>query len=595
LSTCDLFKVGLGEKVDISAPALEITSPTNGSYITGIVHLKGTASDDTGIASVSVAVSFPASSGLSAKQYTASFSDGQWSLDFDSAALAPSIEVNTNILVTATDLSSKTSEQKIIIYVDNNPPTVKLTSPTADDLASVSYFVNGSIRFRGAADPDVANLYLDLGGMPFSPANGNNASFSIQVDTDAFSDGDVPFKLWAVDNAGNHSVESVGTLHILQSSDAPKLSFKGADNSDIVDLSSTSKDLATNKNNFKRGDTINGTISDDDGLDFSSLSLTLTNVATSAATTFSQGATDSDKKISIKTLGTNTDPDYSSSITSASFSFTIPSDMPQGIYRLSYSLSDSLAAKLPKHGGAAWSTATSQDSGIYFVIDDGQPTTTIASPLPGAFVQSLQAQGIAQEGLGIKALEYQIDGTTAGAWTQLANGANDTPFSWNFSQGGLSEGGHKLYARAISSGNFTGQVVSVDFTIDTTPPSVQILSASPASTSPTVQATAFAAVNDASVDGSVRSTVNGVTRIKGFASDTAALKNVSWVVSRKSDGAVVDQGLGRQLERGKADHRREPGQRQSHPEPFRMEGRSGPRPCEGKPPRVRPQALRRGL
>jgi len=543
LSTCDLFKVGLGEKVDISAPTLEITSPTNGSYITGVVHLKGTASDDTGVASVSVAVSFPASSGLSAKNYTAAFSDGQWSLDFDSAALAPGIEVNANVLVTATDLASKTSEQKIIIYVDNNPPIVKLTSPTADDLANAAYYVNGSLRFRGAADPDVANLYLDVGGMPFSPSNGNNASFSIQVDTDAFSDGDVPFKLWAVDNAGNHSVESVGTLHILQSSDTPKLSFKGADNADIVDLSSTSKSLGTNRNNFKRGDTINGTISDDDGLDFSSLKLTLTNSADPLDTrTFSQGAALAENKISIKTLGTNTDPDYPTAVTSASFSFTIPTGMAQGIYYLSYSLSDSAAAKLPKQGDTPWPVSTIQDSGIYFVIDDGQPTTTITSPSPGAFVQSLQAAGIAQEGLGIKAVEYQIDGITEGAWTRLTNAANDTPFSWSFSQGGFSEGGHKLYARPISKGNSTGQAVSVDFTIDVTPPSVQILSAAPSSTSSSAQVTAFAAVSDASVDGGIRSTVNGVTRIKGYASDTAALKKVSWVVTRKSDGGVVETG-----------------------------------------------------
>ena len=143
LSTCDLFKVGLGEKVDISAPEISITSPANGAYISGKKTVTGTASDDIEVKSVTAAITFDASSGIPAIAKTAAFSAGSWSFDLDSAALAPGKECNATIVVTATDSSGKTAQQKIIVYIDNKAPSITLSSPTKESLDSESF--NGSI------------------------------------------------------------------------------------------------------------------------------------------------------------------------------------------------------------------------------------------------------------------------------------------------------------------------------------------------------------------------------------------------------------------------------------------------------------------
>ena len=57
LGTCDLFTVGLGSKVDVTAPEVRITSPAQGAYLGGTVTFTGTAADDVGVTGVRLVVS----------------------------------------------------------------------------------------------------------------------------------------------------------------------------------------------------------------------------------------------------------------------------------------------------------------------------------------------------------------------------------------------------------------------------------------------------------------------------------------------------------------------------------------------------------
>jgi len=77
LSTCDMFKVGLGEKVDITPPVLAISSPDQNSYIRGTLTLQGTASDDLSLASVTV--QYPGPNGQLSK--TVTVANGAWTTD----------------------------------------------------------------------------------------------------------------------------------------------------------------------------------------------------------------------------------------------------------------------------------------------------------------------------------------------------------------------------------------------------------------------------------------------------------------------------------------------------------------------------------
>jgi hypothetical protein len=56
-TTCDLVKVGLGSKVDISPPTVDETAFPNGAYVRGTIQISGAATDDTGVQSVKVSVS----------------------------------------------------------------------------------------------------------------------------------------------------------------------------------------------------------------------------------------------------------------------------------------------------------------------------------------------------------------------------------------------------------------------------------------------------------------------------------------------------------------------------------------------------------
>ncbi len=557
MTTCSQFKVGLGTKVDVNPPSIEISSPANGSYKQGAITLSGTASDDIGLAnnSISIAMTFSADSGIAAKTFDVPVSGGAWTLliSTDTADLAAGKEVNVTIIATASDNAGKSTEQKIIIYLDNKAPTVKLTGPTAEDLATTDYYVNGSIQFRGSADADTASLVLEAGGRQFSPVNGNNASFKVQVDTQLFVVGEggvtdgggavllVPFKLFAIDNAGNRSVEYAGSLRLKQSSDVPVISFKGPDK-DIVDLSAASMLLATNQNIFAQGDSITGTLSDDDGIDYSSLSLKLTPMLSDGVTEdrvstpviFIKGAADPLHNIGIKTLGTNSDPSFSTSVTSASFSFTVPASLAQGIYRLSGSLSDSVASKIAPLASSSLpdpAAVTSSFSQVYFVVDNGKPVTRIAQPVSGSFLRTLAANGTAEEGLGIKRVEYQLD-STSGVWTGIDNPAPgaSTSFSWSMNGPTLSEGNHSLYVRSVSTGNATGSISSVDFSIDTTPPTAGVQSVAPASGDAAKAPSAFEDASLASAPDGYLDTVNGMARFKGVAADTASLASLSWSI-----------------------------------------------------------------
>ncbi|MBE3063702.1 MAG: Ig-like domain repeat protein, partial [Spirochaetes bacterium] len=127
LNTCNLFKPGLGEKVDITAPVVTISAPQQNSYIKGTMTIQGAASDDLSLASLSV--SYPGPAGQVTKSITVA--NGSWSFDIPTgpggAENLPDGE--QHIVVTAKDGSGKESQAELIAYIDNTPPTVLLTVP----------------------------------------------------------------------------------------------------------------------------------------------------------------------------------------------------------------------------------------------------------------------------------------------------------------------------------------------------------------------------------------------------------------------------------------------------------------------------------
>lgn len=558
LATCDLFNVGLGSKVDVTAPVVDIASPTNGSYESGGFQLTGTVTDDIGVKSVTVAVTFPSGSGLSAKSYVATVSGTSWTLDLDAAVLAPSSEVSATVTVTATDTSGKTDESPIKLYLDDVDPTLTLTSPTVEDLASATYALNGSVKFKGSADTDVVNLTLRAGGLDFAPTDGSCASFSIQVDTERFMAGSggvtadgtgkilsVPYTFSATDAAGNTTVQYSGTFRVSQDSDSPGIDLLTEDLSTSESYAyytakpSAFADLKSNR--FKPGATISGTVSDDDGVDLDQIAVILT-AASGAETVFNPAKTDA-TKLTVKKTTSNA-AGYAAL---ATWSLTVPSDFPLGLYSMRISASDLVAAKivpLPSSSLAAPQSRTATVKDILFMVTDDDPQVIINSPSGSTYTKgSLNAAGTATDALAITSIDYQLDSTT-GAWTSVAVSPS-THANWSMSLSGLAEGSHKLYVRAWNSIYAYSLVpTSVLFTVDNTAPQARILSVLPAvaSSSAADTVSAFAAIADASAEGGTRSFVNGVARIKGTASDGKALASVAWTLTRQGETASTASG-----------------------------------------------------
>ncbi|MBN1242520.1 MAG: Ig-like domain repeat protein [Spirochaetales bacterium] len=214
LGTCDLFTVGLGSKVDVTAPEVRITSPTQGAYLGGAVTFTGSVADDVGVSGVRLVVSEQATGNV-IRTVNASLSEGGFSASIDTADLD-----DTRFLFTAvaTDAQGRSSSFDLVAVVDNHAPTVLVNSPTTYGAAGsprVSKYIDirGEAYDSGAlASVDV--LLLDSGGTVLAEKRAlNPASWSISFDFDGADADFLPsgvevfyYVAVARDAAGNESL-----------------------------------------------------------------------------------------------------------------------------------------------------------------------------------------------------------------------------------------------------------------------------------------------------------------------------------------------------------------------------------------------------
>ncbi len=139
-STCDVFNVGLGNKVDIRPPEIAITSPANNAYKQGDLVVAGTVADDLRLDSVNVVVD-----GMS---YLATVSGGSWNVTIPAGKGAAGVsDGRKTITAVARDAAGKDRSAEIAVNVDNAPPFVRLTGPQGYGSAAGTY--TGYIDFKG--------------------------------------------------------------------------------------------------------------------------------------------------------------------------------------------------------------------------------------------------------------------------------------------------------------------------------------------------------------------------------------------------------------------------------------------------------------
>ena len=149
LLACELFEQGYGDKVDLKAPTVSISSPANGEYVTGLFVLKGLATDDTNIKNV--VVKYISNVTQEEQTLIASLSESNWHVNIDSTDDMLINDGSIKFVVTATDSADKTTKEAITLNIDNTAPTVLVSSPTNEEKNSV----NGIINIKGTVEENI--------------------------------------------------------------------------------------------------------------------------------------------------------------------------------------------------------------------------------------------------------------------------------------------------------------------------------------------------------------------------------------------------------------------------------------------------------
>jgi thermitase len=174
-------------------PTVSITSPANGSLVSGTINITASASDDKGVSKVDfyVDTTLLATDSVAPYQYswnTATVADGSHA-----------------IKAVATDTASQTAQDTVTVTVDNvdSPPTVSITSPANSSL------VSGTINITASASDDKGvskvAFYVDSALL----ATDSVAPYQYSWNTATVADGSHAIKAIATDTASQTAQDTV--------------------------------------------------------------------------------------------------------------------------------------------------------------------------------------------------------------------------------------------------------------------------------------------------------------------------------------------------------------------------------------------------
>jgi hypothetical protein len=579
LTTCDAFKAGLGPKIDISAPSVDVKSIANGAYLRGVVTLSGVASDDVSVSSVTILVAIDSTQVAS---ISATLSNGVWSAQLDTAALAGGKEVQADLTIRVKDGKDNATDKKLVVYFDNVEPVINLTSPTKDNLSSIEYALSETETMTGSVKDGlgIAKVQMTTGALTYTQSS-NPATWSFSVDTTQYYDsstGDaksangaskvssadsalyvVSYSIMATDLAGNTSTPIASSFYI-NPNGSPVVDIHGqtpAISSKI--LYPNVPDLANistwESNALSPGDTIRFRVYDMDGLDTSASGLSLVLIPASQkaalAAAISGGTLSSFLSAYKYTVGgasgqalTESIIQYSANSSTvpmkADYSLTLPSKlnsttMPEyGEYMLLVHCSD-LATNKQSATSASCDTPSASSGANQYIslyITKGAPVVTVTKPANGAFVKSFESSGTIEDALGPLAIAVTVGSVTDAAATLVELGGSSTKSSWSYSYAGtaMTDGNYEASILGKNKAGVNSASQTIQFTIDTTAPEASVQAVYPA-VAGSLSMTAFK--DDTTVSaapGGVLDTVNGMVRFKGLASDSAALSSVTWEI-----------------------------------------------------------------
>ena len=250
--------------VDLANPAGTIDTPDQGTFHKSDVNISGTASDASGIKSVEI--KFGIDAPISLTPSTLNNIDYTWSYDY---IITGDGQVSYQLIFT--DNYDKIFTIDRYFTIDTTGPGISFFQPSDEDT------VNGSLLVRGEASDTrlVDKVYVWVGEdlelpVPGNPDAGDWTGWSLAIGTFSWShrinttvgypDGPYDVHVRAVDGAGNISADNILNINIDQSGNFPVFSQLNLNAAPVVNL-------------FGAGGTISGTITDDDGVDASTIEI----------------------------------------------------------------------------------------------------------------------------------------------------------------------------------------------------------------------------------------------------------------------------------------------------------------------------------
>ncbi len=186
-------------KVDEIPPFVSITSPSNNSYTNNsIVEMNWTGSDSL--------------SGI--KEYYVKYDSNNWTLVGTNTSYAFNLaEGQHNLSVKAVDIAGNENITEITIYVDEEKPTISITSPTN---GSITNSVNVTVSWTASDNFGIDHFDIYLNGNFVNSTNSNSYEF------DNLADGQYNVKVVAYDKAGNSNSDNVT---FIVDTTPPKITF----------------------------------------------------------------------------------------------------------------------------------------------------------------------------------------------------------------------------------------------------------------------------------------------------------------------------------------------------------------------------------
>ena len=187
------------QQVDVSPPAVSFLSPTNGGTVSGSVSVSISASDDTAVSSVAVAID-----GLSATSFFAP----PYTFSWDTLAMSDGTHTLSAI---ATDGAGNSATSTISVTVrnsfDNIAPSISVTSPS--DGAKVA----GTVTVSVSATDDTKVVRVELYVDNVVQSSSTSAPFDTKWNTRKAKAGAHSIQCKAYDSAGNVGRSQTYTMY----------------------------------------------------------------------------------------------------------------------------------------------------------------------------------------------------------------------------------------------------------------------------------------------------------------------------------------------------------------------------------------------